>query len=290
MVEKSSFLIAVCQPKIVREKEANLQKAQEMLAYAAARGARLAVLPEMFNCPYQASLFPEYAESFPDGPSFKMLSTVSRELRLYVVGGSLPERAGGSVYNTSFFFGPDGNLLAAHRKIHLFDVDLPGGVRVRESSTLSAGNRLTVVPTELACLGLAVCYDIRFPELFRLMALGGAQLVAVPAAFNLTTGPAHWEITFRARAVDNQFYLAGASPARDREAGYVAYGHSLVVDPWGRVIAEAGEDEEVIFAEIDPGRIEKVRGELPLLRHRRADLYELSWVAGKAAGGGGEKC
>mgnify|MGYP005839279649 CR=1 FL=1 len=284
----SPFRVAVCQLKVVQEKEANIKKAEDMLSRAAKNGARLAVLPEMFNCPYQPRLFPAYAESFPDGPTIKRLSGAARDLGIYVVGGSVPERAGERVYNTSFLFGPDGGLLAAHRKIHLFDVDLPGGVRVRESSTLSAGDRLTVVETELGGVGVAVCYDVRFPELFRLMALGGAQLVAVPAAFNLTTGPAHWKITFRARAVDNQIYLAGASVARDPGAGYVAYGHSLVVDPWGEVIAEAGEGEEIVFAEIDPGKTEKVRSELPLLRHRRNDLYRVLWVSGE--GRGGESC
>lgn len=271
----SGFKVGVCQLKVSPQKNENLQKAKEMIMEAAGRGAHLVVLPEMFNCPYQARLFLEYAESFPEGPSVRMLAGLARARRIYVVGGSIPERAGDCVYNTSFIFGPEGELLGRHRKIHLFDVDLPGGVRVQESSTLSAGSEMTVISTDLCRLGVAVCYDIRFPELFRLMALGGAQVIAVPAAFNLTTGPAHWKITFRVRAVDNQLYLVGASPARDESSGYVAYGHSLVVGPWGEVLAEAAEGEEIIYAEVDLEKIEKVRRQLPLLQHRRADLYEL---------------
>lgn len=272
---QARFKIGVCQLTVGREKKENLRKAREMIIQAAAGGAKVAVLPEMFNCPYQASLFPAYAEEFPGGPSLEMLSETARFLRIYVVGGSIPERAGERVYNTSFIFGPDGKLLGRHRKAHLFDVDLPGGVRVRESSTLSPGNEMTVLDTELGPVGVAVCYDIRFPELFRLMALKGAQVIFVPAAFNLTTGPAHWEITFRVRAVDNQVYVVGASPARDAGAAYVAYGHSLVVDPWGEVLAAAGEGEEIIYAEINPERTGEVRGRLPLLKHRRTDLYQL---------------
>lgn len=279
----AGFKIGVCQLKVGRQKDENLRRAKEMIVRAAGRGAKMVALPEMFNCPYQASLFPEYAESFPEGPSVKMLSEIARALQIYVVGGSIPERAGERVYNTSFIFGPGGELLGRHRKVHLFDVDLPGGVKVRESSTLAPGDGVTVVRTEFCSVGVAVCYDVRFPELFRLMALAGAQAIVVPAAFNLTTGPAHWEITFRVRAVDNQVYVADASPARDYTAGYVAYGHSLVVDPWGEILAAAGEGEEIIYAEIDLEKIEKVRRQLPLLQHRRTDLYKLNFQ-GKGIG------
>jgi predicted amidohydrolase len=271
------FKIGICQLKVVQEKGENLQKAREMIILAARQGAQVVILPEMFNCPYQTHLFPEYAESFPDGPSIKMLAEAARMQKVYVVGGSFPERAGDCVYNTSFTFGPDGKLLGRHRKIHLFDVDLPGGIKVRESATLSAGNQVTILQTEFCPLGVAICYDIRFPELFRLMALAGSRLIIVPAAFNLTTGPAHWEITFRVRAVDNQVYVAGASPARDYSAGYITYGHSLVVDPWGEIVAQASEEEKIIYAEIDLNKIKKVRNELPLLKHRCTDLEQLTF-------------
>lgn len=269
------FKVAVCQMRVTESKEENLLRAREMIARAAASGARLVVLPEMFTCPYVAKLFPSYAESYPQGPSLQMLSQVAREEGVYLVGGSIPEKDGEKIYNSSFIFAPDGTLLGRHRKMHLFDVELASGLRVRESSTLAAGNKVTVVQWEFGYLGVAVCYDVRFPELMRLMVLKGAQVVAIPAAFNMTTGPAHWELVFRLRAVDNQAYFIGASPARDPGAPYVAYGHSLVVDPWGQVVARAAEGEEVLVAEVDLSRVEKIRQELPLLRHRREDIYRL---------------
>ncbi len=269
------YKVAVCQMIIHQEKEKNLVRAREMIARAAGRGARLVVLPEMFNCPYVARLFPRYAESYPDGPSVQMLSRAAREEGVYLVGGSLPEQDGDQVYNTSFIFAPDGRLLGKHRKMHLYDVELASGLTVKESSTLGAGNRVTVISCELGVLGVAICYDVRFPELMRLMVLQGARVVVIPAAFNMTTGPAHWELIFRMRAIDNQAYFIGASPARDPMASYVAYGHSLVVDPWGNVVRMAGEGEEIIFADIDMGLVERIRSELPLLRHRRTDVYSL---------------
>ncbi|AEG14116.1 Nitrilase/cyanide hydratase and apolipoprotein N-acyltransferase [Desulfofundulus kuznetsovii DSM 6115] len=273
------YKVAVCQMIIHQEKEKNLVRAREMIARAAKQGARLVVLPEMFNCPYVARLFPRYAESYPEGPSLQMLSRAAREEGVYLVGGSLPERDGDQVYNTSFIFAPDGRLLGKHRKMHLFDVELASGLTVKESSTLGAGNQVTVIPSELGDLGVAICYDIRFPELMRLMVLKGARVVVIPAAFNMTTGPAHWELIFRMRAIDNQAYFIGASPARDPMAPYVAYGHSLVVDPWGNVVSMAREGEEIIYAEIDLDLIERIRSELPLLRHRRTDVYALELLA-----------
>jgi len=270
-----SFQVAVCQLRVDEDKQKNLSRAREMIDRAAAAGAALVVLPEMFNCPYVSHLFPRYAETYPDGESVQMLAEAARRGGIYLVGGSIPERDGDRVYNTSFIFGPDGSLLGRHRKVHLFDVELASGLVVKESATLGAGNRITVVPTGMCPIGVAICYDIRFPELIRLMALKGARVIVVPAAFNMTTGPAHWEIIFRVRAIDNQVYLVGASPARDPLAAYVSYGHSLVVDPWGRTVGLAGETEQIVFAEINLELIDGIRRELPLLRHRRTDLYDL---------------
>ncbi|MFZ5631229.1 MAG: carbon-nitrogen hydrolase family protein [Bacillota bacterium] len=270
------FKAAVCQMTVGSDKGKNLALARHMIARAAAGGARLVVLPEMFNCPYVADMFPGYAETYPDGETFGMLAGAAREEKIYLVGGSVPEREGARVFNSSFVFGPEGELLGRHRKMHLFDVDLPGGVRVKESSTLGAGNDITVIDTGMCRIGVAICYDVRFPELIRLMVLAGARVIVIPAAFNMTTGPAHWDMVYRCRAVDNQVYVIAASPARDTGAPYVAYGHSLIVDPWGEVVARAGEGEEVVAAEIEPERVEKVRRELPLLQHRRTDLYQIS--------------
>ncbi len=177
-------------------------------------------------------------------------------------------------YTTHVYIRQEWQILDVHRKMHLFDVDIPD-IEFKESETITAGNRVTVVDTDLIKIGVAICYDIRFPELFRLMALKNADIMVVPGAFNMTTGPAHWKTTVRARAIDNQIYVAAASPARNNDLSYVAYGHSLIVDPWGKVIGEAGYGEEIIYATIDISYIKDVREELPLLKNRRTDIYEL---------------
>lgn len=272
---KSKFKIGVCQMPVVKSKEQNISKARSMIEEAAAGGCSLVVLPEMFNCPYNSSLFPEYAESYPEGSTLKMLSAAASEEKIYLVGGSIPEREENIIYNTSFVFGPRGELLAKHQKVHLFDVDLPDGLSFHESRTLGAGKSITVVKTDLCTLGVAVCYDIRFPELVRLMALMGAEIVILPAAFNMNTGPAHWELLLRTRAVDNQVFIVGASSARDTAASYVSYGNSLIADPWGRITAQTGEKETILYGDIDLQVLKETREALPLLKHRRTDLYEL---------------
>ncbi|MCG8402170.1 MAG: carbon-nitrogen hydrolase family protein [Firmicutes bacterium] len=272
----TKFNLAVCQLRVTDDKAANITRAEKMVREAAAMGARVVVLPEMFNCPYVTELFPSYAETYPDGETMRALSRVAAGCGVVLVGGSIPERDGDLVYNTSFVFGPGGQLLGRHRKVHLFDVDLPG-LRVRESSTLGPGAGLTVVDGGFCKLGVCICFDVRFPELARLMAMAGAQVIIVPAAFNMVTGPVHWELSMRMRAVDNQVYVAAASPARDENARYVIYGHSMLVDPWGGVICEAGTDENIILAAVDPAKIEEVRARLPLLAQMRNDLYELKW-------------
>ena len=230
------------------------------------------VLPEMWNCPYSNDYFREYAEP-DDGETVSFLSELAAELGIYLVGGSIPELDKGNVYNTSFSFDRKGNLIGKHRKVHLFDIDVEGGIRFMESDTLTAGEDMTVIDTEYCKIGVAICYDVRFPEWFRKMALAGAQLIILPAAFNMTTGPAHWDITMRARALDNQVYFAANSPARDEKGPYQAYGGSCVVDPWGQFIAHADEKECVVCGDIDLERVEAVRRQLPLLAHRREELY-----------------
>lgn len=270
------FKLAICQSNAAADKTSNIHHAQDLIRQAASQGAEVVMLPEMFNCPYRTELFPAYAESYPNGETIQMLSETAKSAGIVLVGGSIPEKDGATVYNTSFIFGPQGELLGRHRKVHLFDVNLPA-LKVRESSTLGPGNCLTVVDAGFCKLGVIICFDVRFPELARLLALEGIQVLMIPAAFNTVTGPAHWELSMRMRAVDNQIYVAAASPARDENAGYIAYGHSMVVDPWGEILAEAGLGSEIIMAGIDPERIEEVRGRLPLLALRRTDLYTLKW-------------
>lgn len=271
---KDNFKIALCQMPVDESKAQNIIRAVEIIKEAA-MNSDLVILPEMWNCPYETSLFPEYAEEKENSPTLDAISKVAKEEKVYIVAGSIPEEYKGRIYNSSFFFSPQGEVIGVHRKIHLFDIDVPGEITFKESETLSAGNDLTIVETDLGCIGICICYDIRFPELIRLMALDGANLIVVPGAFNLTTGPAHWETIIRARAVDNQVYMAAISPVRDETASYVAYGHSMVVDPWGTVLAEAGTGKNVIYAEINIGRVEEVRKELPLLKNRRNDIYLL---------------
>jgi len=265
---------ALIQMSVTADKEQNLTAAEEKLAQAAGHGADIAVLPEMFCCPYDNSCFRAYGEPL-GGEAQQRLSAAAKALGLYVVGGSLPELEDGRVYNSSFVYGPDGAQLARHRKAHLFDIDVAGGQRFRESDTLSPGDQITTFETRFGTMGLCICFDLRFEELARCMALRGAKVLFVPAAFNGTTGPAHWELLFRQRAVDNQCFTVGVSPARDERASYVAYGNSLAVDPWGTVLCRAGGEETTLYAQLDFDRLEAVRRQLPILSARRTDLYEL---------------
>lgn len=266
--------VALIQMAVTEDRAANLRTACEKLRQAAEQGADMAVLPEMFCCPYENRCFRPYGEG-PGGPAQQALAQTAAETGMYVVGGSIPELEGGKVYNTSYVYGPDGSQLAKHRKAHLFDIDVEGGQRFKESDTLSPGNAITTFETKFGTMGLCICFDLRFQELARCMCLRGAKVIFVPAAFNMTTGPAHWELLFRQRAVDNQCFTVGVSPARDEAGPYVAYGNSIAVDPWGTVLCRAGAEEATLYADLDLGRLEAVRAQLPILSARRTDLYEV---------------
>lgn len=239
--------------------------------------ADLIMLPEMWNGPYEARLFPTFAEP-EGGPSWQFLSALAKERGVYLCGGSIAERDGDRICNTAYVFDPEGHEIAKHRKMHLFDIDVTGGQRFFESDTLSPGNEVTTFSTPFGTMGLCICYDFRFPELARLMVEQGAKVILVPAAFNMTTGPAHWELLFRSRAVDNQVYTVGTAPARDLSASYHSWGHSIVCSPWGEVLSEMDETEGVAITTLDLDRLEAVRRELPLLRHRRTDVYRVERV------------
>ncbi len=266
--------VALIQMPVTADREGNLRTAAENLRRAAAGGADVAVLPEMFCCPYENRCFRPYGEE-AGGTAQTMLSQTAAETGMYIVGGSIPELEGDRVYNTSFVYGPDGSPLAKHRKAHLFDIDVAGGQRFRESDTLSPGDAVTTFETEFGTMGLCICFDLRFEELARCMCLRGAKAIFVPAAFNMTTGPAHWELLFRQRAVDNQCFTVGVSPARDQSGPYVAYGSSIAVDPWGTVLCRAGAEAATLYADLDFARLEAVRAQLPILSARRTDLYEV---------------
>lgn len=207
--------IALIQMPVLPDKVKNIQTACGKIREAAKNGADFAVLPEMFCCPYDNSCFGAYGE--PEGGEAQTaLSHLAAELGLYLVGGTVPELSEGRIYNTSYVYGPDGRQLAKHRKAHLFDIDVQGGQRFRESDTLSPGNAITTFETAFGTMGLCVCFDLRFEELARCMCLRGAKVIFVPAAFNMTTGPAHWELLFRQRAVDNQCFTVGGLPRPGR--------------------------------------------------------------------------
>ena len=266
--------IALIQMPVTADKQENLRVARRCLEEAAAHKVDLAVLPEMFCCPYENACFRTYGEP-EGGPTQEALRKAAAELGIYVVGGSLPELEEHRVYNTSYVFGPDGTQLAKHRKVHLFDIDVAGGQSFRESDTLSPGNAITTFETAFGTMGLCICFDLRFEELSRCMCLRGCQAIVVPAAFNMTTGPAHWELLFRQRAVDNQCFTLGCAPARDEQGSYVSYGNSIAVDPWGTVLCRADEKETILYADLDLARVKAVRQQLPILSARRTDLYEI---------------
>ncbi len=271
---KNNFKIAICQMRVVDDKQINIDKATSMIKESADNGADMIVLPEMFNCPYDTHKFRDYAESADESQSLKAVSQAASLNDVYIVAGSIPELLDGDIYNSCFVFDRNGHILDVYRKMHLFDVDIPGMI-FHESETVTAGNEIVVVETDLTNVGIVICYDIRFPELFRLMNLKNAGLMVIPGAFNMKTGPSHWETLIKARAIDNQVYMAAASPASNDDLSYVAYGHSLIVDPWGNVLGKAGRDEEIIYANIDAAYIDKIRRELPILKNRRTDIYKL---------------
>lgn len=196
--------------------------------------------------------------------------------KVYLVGGSIPEYNPSTkkYHNTALTFGPDGSLLATHRKVHLFDIDIPGKITFRESDVLTAGNQITLVDLpEYGTIAIAICYDVRFPELATIATRKGAFALIYPGAFNLTTGPLHWKLLAQARAVDNQIYVAMCSPARDMSASYHAYGHSLVIDPMAQTVGEAEEKEEIVTVDLDSDKLEETRRNIPLNTQRRWDVY-----------------
>lgn len=267
------FKIALCQSKVVDDKGKNLNNAYKLISEAASNGADMVALCEMFNCPYSGKYFSEYGEKEDNGETIGMFKVVSKERGIYIIGGSIPEISENKIYNTSYVLNPKGEVIARHRKTHLFDVNIENGIRFMESEYLSPGADVTVFDTHFGKAGLCICYDIRFPEMIRSLVLKGAQIIFVPAAFNMTTGPAHWETLFKARALDNQVYMAGISPARQVSGVYTAYGHSIITNPWGQIIGGANEGQEIIYGDIDIDYENKIREELPLLKHRKPEIY-----------------
>ena len=270
-----AFKLAVCQIRTELDKKLTMDKAERMVCEAAGNGANVVVLPEMYNCPYSKKYFQAFADA-ENGGSVERMSAWARENGIILVGGSIPEKADGKLYNTCFVFNETGKIIARHRKMHLFDVDIEGGIRFKESNHFAAGRDITTFDTKYGKMGVLVCFDMRFPELVRAMARRGAEVVICPAQFNMTTGPKHWELTVRARAMDNEIYYVGASAARYEGFDYECWGHSTVADPFGQVIATCDETEQIIYADIDLNKVDKVRRELPTFLHLRDDIYKVA--------------
>lgn len=299
----SIFKIALLQTKVFLNKFRTLEHVQDCLEEAITNGAKVCVLPECFNSLYRRDRLIENAEDFNDPiiktPSLNLLRDYARRYEIYILG-SLPEKthifgqffkpksafgsAFGShllpmrLYNTGFAFNPEGQMIAKHRKVHLFDIDIPNKITYKESETFKSGDSITVFPTVFCQMGLAVCYDLRFPELAILMRGMGAKVLCYPGAFNTVTGPLHWELLLRGRAVDNQCYVIGCSPARYEEdtSYYQAWGNSMIVDPMGKIMAQAtGHENDIVYGEINLEFLEEVRKELPYLSQRRLDMYNL---------------
>ncbi len=270
MDELIRFTAAAVQLNAGADKAANLEKAESFVRVAATSGARLIVLPEVFlwRGPQGGEL--AIAEDIP-GAATTRLCALAKQLNVYLIAGSILERIDGNrrVYNTSILIEPSGEIRARYRKIHLFDIDLEGSVSIRESDTRLGGDSVVSVSTPLGTICMSVCYDVRFPELYRRSALDGAEIIAVPAAFTAKTGAAHWELLVRARAVENLAYVIAPNQIGAGTAGIASFGHSMIVDPWGQPLARAGEEEGVIVAEIDREYQRQLRRQLPCLSHAR---------------------
>ncbi len=258
----------------------NLDEASRLVNEAAERGAQYVQLPEYFNYHGPFSGFASAAETIPGSTTSRMAAIAkSRSLTLHL--GSLLESSSveGQFYNTSVVIDPSGEIVATYRKIHLFDVNVPGAIVQRESEFVTAGDEIVVTPRNEYVLGLSICFDLRFPELYRSLALAGADVIAIPSAFNAVTGLAHWEPLVRARAIENHAFVVAATQVGVTDRGIATYGHALIVDPWGEVMAEAMSDEpEIISAQLDLSEVARRRAQIAVMDFRRPDVYERTVV------------
>ena len=272
--EDRTLAVAVVQLNSGTDREQNIASALAGVDQAARAGARLVILPEIW--PY---LGPEEqnranAESIP-GPITEMLAERARQHNIYIHGGTILEAAPGdpNMHNAAFVIDPAGEIIARYRKIHMFDVVLGGGEQYRESATMTPGDEIVTVEIDGITVGLATCYDLRFPELFRILALRGASAVALPAAFTLTTGKDHWETLIRARAIENGFYMMASAQWGKHPPGNWCYGRSMIVDPWGTVLATAADGVGMAMTTISQSRVDAVRGQIPSLANRQPHAY-----------------
>jgi len=266
----SRVLAAAIQMTSTADVEANLERAEALVGEAARRQARFIGLPENFGF-LRAEGEPVPEHQSLDGPWVRRMAALAQRLQVTLLLGSLPERIPGDarIYNTSVLLGPDGRVVASYRKIHLFDVDLPGMEHLKESRGVASGSETVVADTEFAPVGLSICYDLRFPELYRELTFRGARVLAVPSAFTERTGKAHWEVLLRARAIENLAYVLAPAQVGTHSRGRASHGHAMIVDPWGTVLAQVADGEGLAIAELDFERQDRLRRDLPALAHRR---------------------
>lgn len=267
------YKIALAQMNSTADTDANLVKMKAMTAEAAANGAKLIAFPE--NSEYIGTDYPGNAKEVP-GAVTDFLGDCAREHQIYIHCGSITEKsAGNKPYNTSLLFSPQGRIVGRYSKLHMFDISMDDGPSYRESDETSPGNEIAVCDTGLGCFGMAICYDMRFPEIFKLMAQAGAQIIFVPADFTMNTGKDHWMPLLRSRAIENTCYIAAPGQIGQKPE-FMAYGRSMVIDPWGNIISMASDEEQVIYADIDTELIARVRRQIPSLQNIRRDMYSLT--------------
>jgi len=274
--------VSLCQIKVTFDKKANLQRAVKMLEEEA-KISDLLVLPEMFLCPFggDPALYAEPIDNFETNEScntMRLISEIAKKYKKYIIAGSIPELRDGKVYNTATCFNRDGKIAAKYSKCHLFDVDVKGGIRCKESKHITPGNEYCVFETEYCNIGIGICYDVRFSEFCQCICKDpNVKMLCFPASFNSTTGPLHWDIYRKARAVDNQVFMVmcAPAPALEEKGIYPTYGHSSIVSPWGKLICDAETNEMALRAELDLSEIDKFREQIPILQHKRKDLYEV---------------
>jgi len=261
----------------------NLATAERLVDAAAAAGAELVVLPEKWSALGPGEMLLELAEPL-DGPIVTAARGWAQRLGITLLAGSVGERIEGSerIANTSLLIAPDGEIEATYRKIHMFDVDV-GGVSYRESEHERAGEEVVVAPAAGTDLGMTICYDLRFPELFRILALRGARVITVPSAFTATTGRDHWEVLLRARAIEDQLFVVAANQFGTAPPSFSSWGHSMIVDPWGRILDVLADGEGHAIADLDLGEVERVRAQVPSLASRRDSAYAWPVEAGDRA-------
>jgi predicted amidohydrolase len=274
-VAPAAIDVAVLQMNSGADKEENIAAALDLIDRAAADGARLVALPEVWPYLGPDDANRDHAESIP-GPITELLAERARRHGIYVHGGSIYELRTGDpgLYNTAVVIDPHGEIIGRYSKIHMFDVVLDGIAQYQESATVTPGDEIVLVEIDGCRVGLAICYDLRFPELFRVLALRGARAVILPAAFTLTTGKDHWETLIRARAIENGLYMIAPAQWGKHPPGNWCYGRSMVVDPWGTVLATAQDGVSIARAIVDPSRVDAVRRQIPSLANRRPGAYQ----------------